>query len=483
MKYFKINPLVLYRNYGDFGYLTDNRHFGYNFADQEFKLGDTIISESGAEIVSCLEKKPHSLGEISNHLKTLYDNDDIEDIISNFLNTLCEKGFIIQGNSYHECENRNEPIIITNKQGKKSDAECEPTVQTQSFFAQRFGDNPFPTSLHIEVVNECNERCIPCYIPHKFKTELMDESLFYNILGQAKEMNLLHITISGGEPLLHPSILNFLKLCREYDMSVNVLSNLTLLSDDILEEMSKNPLLSVQASIYSMNDETHDKITSQKGSLIKTINSVYKLIDKHIPVQISCPILKNNYNDYLDVQKWALDHNILAATDYSIIAKYDHNTDNLKCRLSKAEITNVISTRESGDPNFLKDLKKEVEENRKKSSEDYVCSICNSSICISPKGKVYPCVGWSDKILGRLQDETLQDIWFHSKLVKQLRSIKRKQLTSCMICKQKDFCTICMVRNANESPTGSPFEVSRYFCEIAKIKKEIFEKSYPEKEF
>lgn len=65
-------------------------------------------------------------------------------------------------------------------------------------------------------------------------------------------MNLLHITISGGEPMLHPHFIDFLRECRINDMSVNVLSNLTLLNDEMVAEMKLNPLLSVQTSVYSM---------------------------------------------------------------------------------------------------------------------------------------------------------------------------------------------------------------------------------------
>lgn len=46
MAYYKINPLVLFRNYGDFGYITDNRNFGYNFTGTNFILGDQIVSET-----------------------------------------------------------------------------------------------------------------------------------------------------------------------------------------------------------------------------------------------------------------------------------------------------------------------------------------------------------------------------------------------------------------------------------------------------
>ena len=52
--------------------------------------------------------------------------------------------------------------------------------------------------------------------------------------------------------MLHPHFIDFLRECRINDMSVNVLSNLTLLNDEMVAEMKLNPLLSVQTSVYSM---------------------------------------------------------------------------------------------------------------------------------------------------------------------------------------------------------------------------------------
>ena len=64
MKYYSINQLVLFRHFGDFGYITDNRNFGYTLLGENFTLGDEIISEEGADIVSCLKKTPLSIDEI-----------------------------------------------------------------------------------------------------------------------------------------------------------------------------------------------------------------------------------------------------------------------------------------------------------------------------------------------------------------------------------------------------------------------------------
>lgn len=88
MAYYKINPLVLFRNYGDFGYITDNRNFGYNFTGTNFILGDQIVSETGADILSCLEKRPLSLKEIMDRVSLLFEIEegyDLRKILLNFL--------------------------------------------------------------------------------------------------------------------------------------------------------------------------------------------------------------------------------------------------------------------------------------------------------------------------------------------------------------------------------------------------------------
>lgn len=472
MKHYRINQQVLFRHFGDFGYITDNRNFGYNLSGQGFTLGDEIISETGADIISCLKKTPLSIDEIMNRVNKLFEQEaGLRSDVIEFLDLLCSKGFILSGESFEECLNCSS--IIRND-SQRTGGEDSSIINTQEYLSKHYGERPFPTSIHIEIASECNERCLHCYIPHEFKQDLMDEHLFDLILSQAVELKLLHITISGGEPMLHPHFIDFMRKCREADMSVNILSNLTLLNDEMIDEMKLNPLLCVQTSIYSMQANIHDAITRQKGSLNKTVASVIKLIENDIPIQINCPILKNNVNSYQEVKEWATEQNISIGIDYSIFAQYNHNKKNTNCRLSSEELKNVISEQFSNDSLFREETEKEITERRKKTSNDYICSVCNSSICVGPNGNVFPCVGWSSKILGNIRSMSLQDIWMESEAVKHLRAIKFKDFTNCKNCSSKDFCTICMVRNSNESSSGNPFELSQYFCDMAKIKKDIY---------
>lgn len=476
MKYYQINPNVIFRNYGDFGYITDNRNFGYHFTNTSYVLGDRIVSESGAVILSCLEKSPRPLVEILNRVMKRFVNANEKQLkfdIESFLQTLSEAGFIIMGESADECRAKSCCSIL--REAVDTSVSDNSLSSTQAFFEKKFGDKPFPVSVHIEIVSKCNERCIHCYIPHEYKNQVMAAEMFYDLMDQCQDLKIQHVTISGGEPMLHQDFIPFLKKCREYDMSVNVLSNLTLLNNDMIDEMRRNPLLGVQTSIYSMKSEIHDSITGSKDSLQKTTNGVINLVKHGIPVQISCPIMKTNLDSYKTIKEWAIQYNISVGYDYTLIGQYNGGVENLHCRLSEEEVEQVIIDELTINANYKSELIREATENRNKTQDDYICSVCNSSICVAQNGNVFPCAGWQGYILGNLNENSLADIWYHSNKVTYLRNLKRKDFKVCEGCQQRDYCTVCMVRNFNESPTGNPLEKSNYFCKVAEIKKRLVE--------
>jgi radical SAM protein with 4Fe4S-binding SPASM domain len=245
------------------------------------------------------------------------------------------------------------------------------------------------------------------------------------------------------------------------------------MNDEIIEEMKLNPLLGVQTSLYSMKPEIHDYITQIKGSFEKTMSSILKLIEQDIPLQISCPILKQNKNCYSEVVNWAKNQGVYAGDDYIIIARYNNSTQNLSCRLSITEIEDVIIEKSKVDENYIKNIKAEAEQSINYSPDDYVCSVCEYTLCIGENGNVYPCAGWQNYVVGNILKNSLQEIWEKSEKVNYLRNLRKKEIPKCLECPDKEYCTMCMVRNANENPNGDPLVVNEYFCDIAKLIKRI----------
>jgi len=479
--FFKLKSDVMFRNYESFGYLTDNRNFGYIESNNQSDIGDKIVSQSGALFLSVLSREPQTLDDLTIKINKEFTDVDIEIIkkdAKEFYIILSKEGFIISGETLQECNENDTKFSYKTLESKIKNNVVSLTIvnnekSTQDFFNEYFKGKPQLTNIHIEITSKCNERCVHCYIPHDYKVSEIDPNLFYDILKQCKDMKLLHLTLSGGEPMMHKSFCDFLKKCKEFNFSLNILSNLTLLNDEILNEMKTNDLLGVQVSLYSMEASIHDEITQIKGSFEKTKNAILKLIENDIPLQICCPIIKQNKNCYNDVLNWAKKYRLHVVSDFIILARYDHTIQNLDNRLSINEVEEVINDIIINDPKYLDQIKKEVEIKKYSTPNDNVCSVCHSSICIADNGNVYPCASWQDYIVGNINEKSLKEIWNNSEKVQYLRSLCKKDFPKCIQCPEKEFCTMCMVRNSNEHPQGDPLVVNEYFCDIAKINKNI----------
>jgi radical SAM protein with 4Fe4S-binding SPASM domain len=433
--------------------------------------------------LSALSREPQRLDILSGKIAEKFvgvDTDTIRQDAKEFYDMLETDGFIISGETPQECARKDTRFSYNALEPKTIKKDFTPIIlrakkSTQTFLEEHFKGKPRLTSIQIELTSKCNERCVHCYIPHENKITDITKDLFYDVLEQCKEMGLLSLTLSGGEPMLHKDFCEFLRKCKEYDFSVLILSNLTMLTDDIIHEMKESRLSSVQVSLYSMNPEIHDAITMLRGSFEKTKASILRLIENDIPLQISCPTMKQNKNCYVDVLNWAHKHKVRAVTDYIMMGRSDGTTQNLDNRLSVDEIGQVISDIIENDTAY-QDAMREADVTAKEDldiSDDIACGVCISSICMVANGDVYPCSGWHDGVVGNIKETRLQEIWDNSEKVNYLRGLRKKNFPKCLNCPDRAFCAMCMVRNANEDPDGNPLKVNEHFCKVAKVNRDV----------
>lgn len=214
-----------------------------------------------------------------------------------------------------------------------------------------------------------------------------------------------------------------------------------------------------------MNKNIHDSITRNNGSFDKTIKSLLQLQSIGIPIQISCPIMKQNKDSFVEVIKWAREKDIAVVVEPLIFAVYDHSKSNLLNRLSLDEfekIQNILF-----QEGYANQIIEKAREKEKLTGDDRVCTICSNKICISPDGDVFPCVGWPTKILGNLNKQRLKEILENSEEIQYLRKIKLNQFPNCIYCKNRGYCTICMMNNYNEN--NNIFNINSFFCKAASI--------------
>lgn len=465
--YYKIRNDVLFRKYQGHGYIADNSEYGYRMLNDDRQyLGEKYVSASGAIMLSMLSKSPRSIDDVVEELSQIFTGVEYEMLkqdTAEFFDLFVDEGFLSRGEAIDTCTDQ----FIENIPKLSGCDQIQDGIVKNDCTGGDISPNEFLRSIHIEIADACNERCIHCYIPNERKNNVIDSALFYRIIEEGRKMNIIHVTLSGGEPLLHKDILGFLKRCRKLELSVNILSNLTLLTDDIISEMKKNSLLSVQVSLYSMDAVVHDSITKLNGSFEKTKNGILRLCDEGIPVQISCPIIKQNKDSYIDVLHWGWAHNIAVATEPVIFAAYDHSGCNLENRLSIEEVDDVLTVQMQ--EGYAESIRKTAKDKEKLTENDPICSVCRYSFCVMASGKVFPCAGWQNNVIGDLNHQTVQEVWETSDKIKELRQIKWSRFSQCVDCKDRGYCTVCMMWNSNENSDGDPFRINEHRCNVAAI--------------
>ena len=107
--------------------------------------------------------------------------------------------------------------------------------------------------IYIEITNNCNLHCSFCS-PVTRPKKYMTKEEYKEILEKIKDYTdyiYLHVK---GEPLLHPEIIDFIKLAEEYHLKVNLTTNGTLFPVLARKLGTCKNLNKINFSLHSEND-------------------------------------------------------------------------------------------------------------------------------------------------------------------------------------------------------------------------------------
>ena len=441
----KLNNLTVFK-------VSDKRGWILYRGQNGLEESSVVVEEGSIPFCSCLTYEYQNIDTVVKHLLSVYI--DV---------------------SYETLKNDAIEFYYSLKKLNMVDIECDDELQQipsdsmikEGELTQEIDNSVDLRHIHIELTNRCNERCIHCYIPHQDKIKDMDNHTLDKILDEIdNSSSVMSVNISGGEPMLHPSFAEVIKRLQTKHIFVTVFTNLTLLNDEYLE-LFKNPLTTVQISLYSLKAETHDKITILKGSFDKTFTNIKKLLNNNANVWIACPLMDYNINDSSDVSKWCKENNIKLRIDNDIVAESDCCTQNLLHRPDyqalKVQFKNSLTQQ-------AKAIDIEQIKNGYKTT-DRPCGVGLNGVAINSNGDVVPCPGWNC-VCGNVKHNTMLDILLHSSAFKKIRDIRYSDFKKCNGCDIRPFCHICFSKNANEN-NGDYMKITDHHCEVTRLEYEI----------
>jgi organic radical activating enzyme len=225
-------------------------------------------------------------------------------------------------------------------------------AETSEFLKEYFRAHPTVFSFQFYTTERCNENCVHCYVDREPHGKPLPLERRLALIDQLRDLGTLDIAFTGGEALLSHDLPVLIDRARRNDLVVALLSNLTLLTDKLLEAITSPNVEVVQTSVYSMDARIHDAITRKPGSLKQTRSALERLRSAGVHVSISCPILRENRSSFQDVLRYGADLGIGVNSDFAIMAKEDGDTSNLAHRIETGDLEAVIGDVVKGSPKY-----------------------------------------------------------------------------------------------------------------------------------
>jgi len=125
----------------------------------------------------------------------------------------------------------------------------------------------YPAVLDLVVTHQCNFKCIFCKNYPLEGDKFLSSDNFNSIANQVfPKISNLNIC-SGGEPLLHKNIIDFLRLAKKYKIKTFLLTNGSLLNKDISKQIVEEELLdTLGLSFDGIRPETVEQIRINANS-------------------------------------------------------------------------------------------------------------------------------------------------------------------------------------------------------------------------
>ena len=323
-----------------------------------------------------------------------------------------------------------------------------------------------PRSLDIEITSKCNLRCRYCYffdnshVPYE-DLPTQEWLQFFDELGAC---SVMRVTLQGGEPFLRPDLRELISGIVANRMRFSILSNGTLIESAIASFIAGTGRCDmVQVSIDGSQPATHDAGRGA-GAFDKAVKGLKALQQAGVRVGARVTITRHNVEDLENTARFLLEE--LEVPNFGTNAAgylgtcRQHASDTMLgtpereramavlADLSEAYPGRIVAT---AGPLAETRMWSRMEQARKAGEPPFHdgghltgCGCHFTSLAVRADGTLVPCVLLAHMELGRINKDSLRDVWQNSPALRQLRdrpSIPLADFEFCDGCPYTPYCT------------------------------------------
>ncbi len=151
----------------------------------------------------------------------------------------------------------------------------------------------FPPFLYVSVINSCNLRCQGCWVDVAAKQEIIAPAALAKLIKEARAMGNVFFGIVGGEPFMHPHLLDM--LAEHPDCYFQVFTNGQFITDAKAKRLRQlgnvTPLISVEG-----NEIVSDERRGRGDVLNKTLEGIRNCVRNKVFTGVCTSLCQTNFD-------------------------------------------------------------------------------------------------------------------------------------------------------------------------------------------
>jgi radical SAM protein with 4Fe4S-binding SPASM domain len=293
-----------------------------------------------------------------------------------------------------------------------------------------------PLNVTLELGLACNLRCVHCYNfdrdltrhPSPARGAEMSDAEIFRVIDEVRAEGALFLAFTGGEPLSHPRVDDFVAHAARTGLFVRLKSNGTLLTQARARDLARRGLKAVDVSVYGASPRTHDDFVRLEGAFVKTLAGIRNSRQAGLEVRLSFIVSSANSEEVASMIELASRLDVPYNLDTHLTARHDLSRSSLELALDRPAFERL----------YRGPLAPFVQPPRSKG--DSIACPCARSVCgIGSCGDVYPCIG-APLPAGNVREGGFRAIWRESPTLRWVRGLRNEDFPACNTCSHAPYC-------------------------------------------
>jgi MoaA/NifB/PqqE/SkfB family radical SAM enzyme len=265
--------------------------------------------------------------------------------------------------------------------------------------------------LNLQILYQCNFKCKICDFwkePYK-NMPMLSVKQTEVAFGKLEKRGPLIVSVGGGEPLLHPELIEIIEIIAKNNFPV-MITNGWFMTPEKAKAIWKAGMYEVSVSLDFADPKKHDAMRNQKGAFQKAVESLQQLyknrVYPHQRIHMITTVMEENIDEIEDLIKLSRDIGVTYLV--SCYSSNRGNVTNKKSGISYGEKLLELKRKYSqfvSVSGYLSQFTRAIEEGGVRP-----CFAGKNLFNIDCQGNVTLCIDRLDDIAGNILDDNIDEI-------------------------------------------------------------------------